>query len=133
MAINAANQRSQEMLREMYPDGYASLATVHSLLAIVVGALLLTAGILLLKKRSIARTLHLVYAIANIGLVILNFIIMIQVQSSMAQYGSPAMQAGWKVGFVIGLLIGLSYPIFLLAWFLRPKIATTMREWQQKQ
>jgi hypothetical protein len=35
-----------------------------------------------------------------------------------------------QVSVLVGTLVGLAYPVFVLIWFLRPSIARKVREWR---
>jgi hypothetical protein len=88
--------------------------------------LLIIAGILLISRKQISITLHLIYAIGGIlmGLIAAfvgirqNLAIAQWVQSNptdkWAQNANPVL--GW-VFLAIGLVLGLAWPIFCAAWF----------------
>ena len=91
---------------------------------------LLAAGIGLLRLRSWARTLSIAYAIYAIvfGLVgtVVNFLFLVRpfLEQGRQQQGPEAMGAiGGAIGGVIGGCFGLIYPVVLLIFMLRPKVA----------
>jgi len=106
---------------------------------------LLIAGILLLKRRPVARTLHLAYAVARIVLVLAGatmYIVMMR-QATFAPATMPTTgpgaqfaQTGAKMGMMmggifggLGIAISLIYPVFLLVWFLRRSTVDEVRSW----
>jgi hypothetical protein len=117
------------------PPWYATYQTASALAGIVVAAILLVAGILLCKRRPAGRTMHITYAILNIVVAVGN---VIAAASAVGQMDSgPAGAAPFKGvfigGIVIGLVIGLAYPIFILVWFTRPKVRDEVAAWAAAQ
>ncbi|MFN0012831.1 MAG: hypothetical protein ACKVS8_14450 [Phycisphaerales bacterium] len=92
-----------------------------------VAILLLIAGILLIKRNPLARTLHLVYAV--IGLVNTGVSTFLSFQHQLRvlawakdnpddQWGKMMAGGPWMVlGMVVGLVLGGAWPLFCLVWF----------------
>jgi hypothetical protein len=95
-------------------------------LAVGCSAVLLTAGILLLKRNTLSRTLHLVYAGVTIPLTIVSILIALPQQAALQEWiqansgmpPNPAQNIGQYVGMGCSGIIGMAYPVFLLVWFL---------------
>lgn len=92
----------------------------------LLAAMLIIAGVLLLKRVAISRLLHLVYAALNIVMSILGTITGIAQTTRMADWKSANPDSKWAEMIkpemampmlIAGLVIGLSYPLFLLVWF----------------
>lgn len=92
----------------------------------ILAALLLIAGIMLLKRNHAARMLHLVYSVINIITTIASTIVGIQQigrleawiqdnpDSKWAQMAKPEMQLPILIGTVA---LSIAYPLFCLVWF----------------
>lgn len=92
-----------------------------------VAVLLLSAGILLIKRNPLARTLHLVYA--GIGLVStgVGTFLSFQHQLRVLAWAKDNPDDNWAkmmaggpwmlVGLVVGLVLGCGWPLFCLVWF----------------
>lgn len=95
-------------------------------LGFFVSGLLFVAGVTTVGRRPIGRTLHLAYgALAILGAII-GVAYQLKMQADMAAFvqqwpKSPFSQGqsgpGRYIGLVFGLVIGLGWPIFCLAWF----------------
>jgi hypothetical protein len=113
------------------PAWYATYQVVSALAGIVVAALLLVAGILLCKRRPAGRTMHIAYAILNIVVAVGNVIAAVTAASNIdtgpneAALFVPVLIGG----MVVGLVIGLAYPVFLLVWFTRTKVRDEVAAW----
>jgi hypothetical protein len=94
-------------------------------LSVLVSALLLSAGILLLKRHNLARTLHIVYACIALPLAILGLLISLRMTAASNAWlqsagvpANPGQNIGQYAGLGCGVVLGTAYPIFLLIWFL---------------
>lgn len=91
---------------------------------------LIVAGFMLIARRSFGRTLHLAYAIVGVlavfGGVFYNF----QTQAKMAEWASRYPDNAFVqnmgdqgtgmfavIGLLIGLAVGLTWPVFCIVWF----------------
>jgi len=92
----------------------------------VVLVVLLIAEIMLVNRRPAGRTLHLVYACLGVMGAIWGTTMQWQASQQMAAWcqanpTSPFAQqrspVGEMIGMVIGIVFGLSWPIFCLIWF----------------
>lgn len=97
-------------------------------LGAVAVAVLMTAGITTVGRKSVGRVLHLVYGGIGIVNVTLSMYISSQIYSRFADYiqqnpSSDLAKAGGlilgvtKISMGIGVLIGGAYPLFTLIWF----------------
>ncbi|HLP84005.1 MAG TPA: hypothetical protein VK157_06610 [Phycisphaerales bacterium] len=95
------------------------------LLSLASSALLLTAGIMLLKHNPLSRMLHIAYAALAVPLTIIGIMMQVKQTNAMNDWmaangvpSNPGQGVGQFVGMGCGAIIGLAYPIFLLIWFL---------------
>jgi len=88
--------------------------------------MLLGAGIATLRRRPNGRTLHLIYAIVAILLGIVSTAINLKYQGVVHQWMVDNSTSPWAknqnpigqyAGMCFGIVIGIGYPLFLLAWF----------------
>lgn len=101
---------------------------------------LLFGGIMLVGRRPIARTLHLVYSVAAMPLSIVQMVRNFDKQSQMAQWatdypnnemakainsGATSQQIGEIFGLVLGVGIGIGFPLFVFIWFMLVKPKST--------
>ena len=139
-AISAAVGRGRTPFFAM-PESMAAWNAISNVIGIGFGVLLLAAGVMLLKRRPVARTMHLVYVPCAIVMDLIGTILMLaSIDEFVELMGrdmpgrTPAefeamMRAAIAAGAVIGGLIGLIYPVFLLIWFSRGKIRQEMAAW----
>jgi hypothetical protein len=107
------------------PDALPGPASyVVAAMSLLGSALLLTAGILLLKRSALSKPLHLAYAGIAIPMTIIAIMLQLTQQAALTQWMKDmgqSMPAGQGIGQVIGVVVGsvvsLAYPIFLLVWF----------------
>ncbi|MBX3359407.1 MAG: hypothetical protein KF745_13390 [Phycisphaeraceae bacterium] len=87
---------------------------------------LLAAGIATVMRKPAGRPLHLVYAIGGLILGIAGIAVQVQHQLAILEFAnqnpgnkwiqqSPPVY-GW-IGVVVGIVLGLSWPVFCLIWF----------------
>lgn len=89
--------------------------------ALVALVMLAVSGVLLLKRRKAVRYLMLAYAIAAIVNVVLWASLMHRELSGTSMDDPRGL---------FNYAYGLVFPVFLLIWFLRPKIADEMKTWK---
>ncbi|KPK80867.1 MAG: hypothetical protein AMJ81_11215 [Phycisphaerae bacterium SM23_33] len=95
------------------------------------GVLLMAAGWLLWRRRRGAAACHLIYAVS---------MMMLATACCCAFTLSAWSRWGWMSGlsgrYFSGRMVGsslleLAFPVFLLAWFTRPKIRGQVRSWSR--
>ena len=120
-------------LMSAFPDWFRHWSTAASLVAVLLGFILLVAGIMLLMRRRAAGTLHLIWAAVALVLALTGFALNMAAFSQMEMPdGSPGERAGFiggAIGGVIGGLVGMGYPVFLLIWFSRAVTRRQMNSW----
>ncbi|MCE5326754.1 MAG: hypothetical protein LLG01_10085 [Planctomycetaceae bacterium] len=100
-------------------DWYRPFMTILGVIGLGASACLLIGGIRLLKRRPVARMLHLVYALAAIVVASVNLC------GQVAALDFSSMPAPLRFGTIIGFAampLSVAYPIFLIVWFSRAKI-----------
>lgn len=143
-----ANQGADQAKIDEYLVMYKSFAIQSSITLSLVALLLVLSGILLLKRRRITAILHQVWAVLKIlagGYFLFKSQSMTRLQMSI-MLDSPSMGAGksgaqaaemvgnitsaamW-VGAAFGFVFLALYPIFLIVWFNRAKVRTTLEQW----
>lgn len=151
MDQQAAAKMMDTLFESMAP--LYTIQAITSFVGLLTAILLLIAGIMLVRRRRRAQTLHLVYAvlgIISVGVAIaLHWYTMSIMMDAMGglPFGEmdpgmdPAMgeqmrsmmHAQFSMVSVFGAIMigatGLPYPIFLLIWFLRPKIRREVEGW----
>lgn len=104
----------------------SGLLAINMGLGVMMGILLLTAGILTLRRNATGGMLHMVYGVLGLPLVAFGTWVQFQQMAAMDQWvaenaGSPFARghssAGGMIGVVVGLVLGLAWPIFVLIWF----------------
>ena len=108
---------------------YAAYLKVSIVLTMIISAVLLVAGIGLLKLMPWARTLSIIYGIVAIIMVfissIANYFFLVQPMLAKAheEQGPQAAAAmGGAIGGMFGGCFGIIYPILLLIFMTRPKV-----------
>jgi len=112
---------------------------------LVAAVVLLVGGILLLKRRPVARAIHLIYAMSKMLILLIGVTLLVvaireasaAAATTMPTTGpAPGSTAGMKAFFLMGggfgvisKALGLLYPIFLLVWFLRAPVVNEVRTW----
>ncbi|MCC6677450.1 MAG: hypothetical protein IT436_09925 [Phycisphaerales bacterium] len=92
--------------------------------------LLLTAGIMLLARKPVAKTLHLAYAVISLPLFALGAYQIFQEQARIMEWArqNPDTPSGkflaggagntmFLMIFIFATVLGLAYPVFCLIWF----------------
>lgn len=123
------------MQAQMFTDGMPPAATnppllvyVSAILGSIINVFLIIAGSLLLMRRPVARTMHLVYVVVALASAALGIYAQLQMQAEITdwvqqnpdtQYAQQigANAIGQVVGIVAGMLFGFAWPIFCLIWF----------------
>jgi len=116
----------QPKVNEMFPPWYMSNVRWMALGGIAMGIVHLIGGIMLLRRKPAAKPLLLVYSIAAVVLCVVNIMMLRDVVRSV----SPELAMGMRLGMFFGGL-GAAYPVFLIVWLLRPRIAREIRSWNQ--
>jgi hypothetical protein len=113
---------------------YAAWMKLSVPLGLLSCAILLTAGIGLLRMKNWARLLSIGYAIYAIlfGIVgiVINFLFLVRPmleEASHKQGPEAAGEIGGAIGGGIGGCIGLVYPVLLLIFMTRPKLVAAFR------
>jgi predicted lysophospholipase L1 biosynthesis ABC-type transport system permease subunit len=110
-----------------YPAWYRQVSTLLMVIAIPLAVLHLVGGILLLKRRPVARLLLMIIGVAGVLAAIVNIIIFSNVDTGMM----PAAQAmSFKMSSIFSIPFGAAYPVFLLAWFSRGRIRQEVNSWK---
>ncbi|HPA05102.1 MAG TPA: hypothetical protein PLB67_11725, partial [Candidatus Hydrogenedentes bacterium] len=116
----------QEMMQS---PGFMTYTYVSTAVGMAFGALLIAAGIGLLKLRPWARLVSIGYAVYSwvgtaAGQVIAYFLLYAPMLETAPPSGGPASAAfvGPVVGAVVGSCVSLVYPTILLIFMLRPEI-----------
>jgi len=132
MAISAHGPRVDQV-HELFPDWYDSYTKAAAVVGLVGSALLLVAGVYLLKRRPTAKTLHVTYALIQVFAAVVNAILIATAfLPSIRRSGAPEhVKASIIAGWVVGLAVGLVYPVFLLIWFYRFRIAQQINQWSE--
>jgi len=108
---------------------------IQTILSLILSALLVTGGILLLKRRPVSRPLHLIYALGDIVISVFGLLVSVPVlrqvfaQTNTGAAPKGAMVAVGIISGVVGATIALAWPVFLLIWFCRRKIVREVRSW----
>jgi hypothetical protein len=130
LGMNAVNPASKKAM-EMFPDWWHSYTLFTSFLGIAFAILLLVAGISLLRRRPSGRPLHLIYAGVTVIVTIVGTVVMVLMINTDSM--PAAGRTGMMIGVVSGVFFGSAYPVFLLIWFLRPRIRDEVAFWLQAQ
>jgi hypothetical protein len=112
---------------KVFPEWWSTYTTVSSVVGIFMALILLGAGITTLMRRGIGRSLHLVYGAAGILIAIGN-VVVIAMTLLGAEMEGP-MRVAFIGGIVVGVPLGMIYPVFLIIWFLRSKIRQEVAAW----
>ena len=122
------------------------LSVLEACLALLASVLLLIAGIQCVRRESMARVLHLVWAGARVlvaGLTCVVGYLTMQAQAKVMQgmggqgggvAGMPPGFAGYMsimgmVGIVLTFAWGVAYPVVVVVWFSKPKVKAEVAGW----
>lgn len=123
-------------------EKYVVWSSVSSALGIPIAALLLTGGILLLKKRPIAPTLLVWWSILRIFNGLMQAAIAALMQSAqfeaIGSSGAGAPMAGMgQIIAIVTLILSAGWasalPVFMLIWFSREKVRAVVASWRIAQ
>ena len=120
-----ASRMENPVLEMMQSPGFMAYTYVSTAVGMAFGALLIAAGIGLLKLRPWARLVSIGYAVYSwvgtaAGQVIAYFLLYAPMLETAPPSGGPASAA--FVGPVVGSCVSLVYPTILLIFMLRPEI-----------
>ncbi len=98
------------------------VVAVQCIVVLVTQALLLTAGVFTMMRKSVGRILHLIWAGIRLAFGLISLSLTMRAVAGTA----PPNDLIWYL--LEGALL-LSYPVFLLIWFSRKKIRNEVRSW----
>lgn len=114
-------------IKDYLPEWYGTCHTVMILVGLAMSVLLLVGGITVLRKHRSARALYLTWAGVQVVLTVISNVILL---AYMDLSSAPrTMRFAMIPGIVVGIPIGLAYPVFLLVWFNRAKIKQQVSAW----
>lgn len=122
------------------------LSVLEACLALLTSVLLLIAGIQCVRRESMARVLHLVWAGARVLVAVLTCVVGYLTMQSQAKVmqgmggagggaaGMPPGFAGYMsimgmVGIVLTFAWGVAYPVVVVVWFSKPKVKAEVAGW----
>jgi len=111
-----------------FPDWWLTYATLGAVPATLLGVLLLVAGIMLCRRRPAGRTAHVVWAPLELLWRVVDIVCVVQLMRF--QRGSGPEHLGQQVGLLIGTLIAVAYPIFILIWMSRDRVRAEVAAWR---
>lgn len=126
-AMTAFAPHGQARIENPYPGWYTATGLAMS---VAQSALLLAAGVSLIKRRPRGRTLHVVYAGVGVGHVLASFLLILLVFPTPDVPGPAG--AFFPATAACSTLAGAAYPIFLLIWFMRPAIRNEVESWRSR-
>jgi hypothetical protein len=124
------------------PDWIRHGQLADQLIAILAAALLLAGGICLLRRRRAGRSLHFAYMAVQVVAVCVGVYFTIaysrHLEEAAISHASVAAEATVRrmyevrrtIAVPVSLVFGLAYPVFLLIWFLRPRIRQDVAAWE---
>ena len=106
---------------------YKAWSHFSVVIGVVFGIVLIASGIGLLLQQNWARILAIIYSVLEMIVVVAGavFTQRVMMQTMTAQvHGAPAgvIAAFAQIGLVVGIVIGLAYPVLLLVFMTRPKV-----------
>jgi hypothetical protein len=106
---------------------YILWTQISYVVAVIFGIVLIASGVGLLLTQNWARILAIIYAALDMVFVVAGGIFSQLYITPMIMHqihgGSNAIaEVGVKIGFAIGLIIGLAYPVLLLIFMTRPNV-----------
>jgi hypothetical protein len=122
------------------------LSALEACLALLTSVLLLIAGIQCVRRESMARVLHLVWAGARVLVAVLACVVWYHTLQGQARIlqgmgGQGGGAAGMPPGFagymsifgILGMLAmfawGVAYPVVVVVWFSKPKVKAEVAGW----
>lgn len=123
MSMVPPEQRAS-MQAQMAAAGPAQIAVYAG--GMLIGVLLIIAGIFTIQRKPLGRILHLAYGALAVLLTIIGAAVgwsgmqaqmaAMKADPNLAQQAA-AMQGGMYIGLAFGVCLGLAYPIFCIVWF----------------
>jgi len=135
MLLFMSSDSNNPVIKIMHENpGYATWMKISFLLGIPSCAVLAASGIGLLYLKPWARLLSIIYGVYAIVFGIIgtavtaNFVVLPMLHQAQEQKGPAAAGAiGGAIGGIVGGCFGLIYPVLLLIFMTRPKIAAAFR------
>jgi len=127
VVMNQFNPQSQRMMAGM-PPWFGTYQIVSGVVGVCVAILLLVAGIQTLRRQPSGRTLHITYGALAMLLAIVGLTLSVMIFTQ-AHVEPPVRQFSLAIMPCTAVMV-FAYPVFLLVWFLRPKIAKEVAGWR---
>jgi hypothetical protein len=130
--MNVMNPNAQQAM-DAFPSWWPAYQVGSGVAWMALNALLLVAGINLVRYRPSGATLHPVYAVISLVISVVNMAITVPAmttameklaQGPTAEVVKPMM----IVGAVVGFAFSLAYPVFVLIWFARGQVRRQVRD-----
>jgi hypothetical protein len=113
------------------PPWWETYGLVNQLVGFAVAAVLLAGGIMLVRRRPAARPLLLGYSAFVIILTVANGFLTYLLIAQLTADGAPQeLVRTMSVAVVIGSILGLAWPMFLIIWLMRRPIRDEVATWQ---
>ncbi|MBI5724756.1 MAG: hypothetical protein HZA50_12405 [Planctomycetes bacterium] len=119
---------NQAAIYKLFPAWYSQFAIYSMIVGSILSIILLAGGILLIKRRQVAKYFSLLYAVLALAWLCVNYSILLG--GGLAARLTGAMKIAWYGGLLGGLPFALAAPVFLIFWFLRAKTKADMRDWK---
>ena len=118
-------------------QGWTTWIFISSALTVVIGLILLVAGIDLVRRRARGIKLGRVWAVLKMIFAVVGSCVGLIIQQDqfrqMSQQNLPIGGSVYSVmvvvGVTVGVLWGCAYPVFLLIWFSRAKVKSEYARW----
>ena len=129
-SVGVSEQEVQEMEASIPPVGWTVLASVVGLALVI---LLFVGALRLLRRQASGARLCALWSWMIIPWTIIATVITLVFQlNAPVPSGGPRQQIGTAIASVIGVVIGLVFPVFLVIWFLRPTIKSQVALWRRR-
>lgn len=130
IGLTVAMRAMHPVQEEPSPEGWwGAVRPALGVVVLVLPILVVVAGIQLIRHRPSGRTLHILYGIVT--LLVHGVLFASGAVSMYPRYSENSMLGAYGVGLAVGALLSMGYPVFVLIWFLRPKIRRQMMAWSQ--
>jgi hypothetical protein len=118
------------LLQIQWPMSANAPSVIFHALGGALGGLLMVAGWLLWHRRRGAAVCHLIYAVAFV-IATLGWPVLAS-SATLFWQGLSGLSRYYYLALMVGSgLLALAFPVFLLVWFLRPKIRAQVKSWSQ--